>query len=156
MAHAYFWAATVKSLVPALCLYSTSLWVVNMLCYTIYHTWSIRVLVYDLNWEIKISFTNIMIHYYASQVKLIERTTQQPLNILFRFEYWGITWYNDSVLKIVDYWSLEMASGTPPVYRTRSIWDSLSAEEFEQLQAYTKCKAVSSCSVCIYNCAVPK
>ncbi|XP_028411954.1 diacylglycerol kinase beta-like isoform X3 [Dendronephthya gigantea] len=31
-----------------------------------------------------------------------------------------------------------MASGTPPVYRTRSIWDSLSAEEFEQLQAYTK------------------
>ena len=56
----------------------------------------------------------------------------------------------------LDHRSLEMATGTPPVHRTRSIWDSLSPEEFEQLQAYTKCKAFSFCFVSIYNCAVPK
>lgn len=47
-----------------------------------------------------------------------------------------------------------MATGTPPVNRTRSIWDSLSPEEFEQLQAYTKCKPFSSSFVS--TCDVPK
>lgn len=36
-----------------------------------------------------------------------------------------------------------MANVSPPLRRARSIWDSLSPEEFEQLQAYTKCKAFS-------------